>query len=129
MNKRSPVSLAPLAALLFVGSALAQTIPSANPSDADRINNRCPEATLSTDPAAPCSDAVPNGLPGGAVVLPPGNSAAVNGNVSAGSTGTSISTTGMPSTGMMNSGTSSNPGAMGTGAVPANGAARSPARR
>lgn len=128
MNKSFPVSLAPLAALLLAGSALAQTIPSPNPSgvDADRVDRRCTSTTLSTDTAAPCSDDVQNDGPrvSPVVVRPPGN-----GNTSAGSIGTSTGTTGMPSTGTMNSGTSSIPGAIGTGAVSAGGAARTPARQ
>ena len=128
MNKSSPVSLAPLAALLLAGSALAQTIPSPNLSgvDADRVDRRCTSTTLSTDAAAPCSDDVQNDGPrvSPVVVHPPGS-----GNTSAGFTGTSMGTTGMPSTGTMNSGTSSIPGAIGTGAVSASGAARTPARR
>jgi hypothetical protein len=157
MNKSSPVSLAPLAALLLAGSALAQTIPSPNPSgvDADRVDRRCTSATLTTDASAPCSDDVlndgPRVLP--VVVRAPGNSTAGSGNTSAGtttqpspsstgtastgttgntgagSTGASMGTTGMPSTGTVNSGTSSIPGATGTGAVSASGAARTPARR
>ena len=76
MNKPSSVSLAPLAALLLAGSALAQTIPSPNPSgvDADRVDRRCSSTTLSTDASAPCSDDVlndgPRVLP--AVVRAPG---------------------------------------------------------
>jgi hypothetical protein len=157
MNKSSPVSLAPLAALLLAGSALAQTIPSPNPSsvDADRVDRRCTSTALSTDASAPCSGDVLKDRPGvlPVAVRPPGNSTTGNGNTSAGtttqpspgstgtaptgtmgntgagSTETSMGTTGMPSTGTMNSGTSSIPGATGTGAVPASGAARTPARR
>ena len=128
MNKSFPVSLAPLAALLLAGSALAQTIPSPNPSggDADRVDRRCTSTTLSTDATAPCSDDVQNDGPrvSPVVVRAPGS-----GNTSAGSIGTFTGTTGMPSTGTMNSGTSSIPGAIGTGAVSASGAARTPARR
>lgn len=123
MNKSSPVSLAPLAALLLAGSALAQTVPSPNPSgvDAGRVDRRCTTTTLSTDATAPCSDDVLNDRPGGfpVVVRPPGNSTAGSGNMGAGtstqpnpgstgtgstgttgagSTGTSTGTTGMPST-------------------------------
>jgi hypothetical protein len=140
MTKSSPVSLAPLAALLLAGSALAQTIPSANPSgvDADRVDRHCTSTTLSNDASAPCSDDVlndrPRELP--VVVRAPGNSTAGSGNASAGtttqpspgSTGT-MGTTGMPSTGTVNSDTSSIPGATGTGAVSASGAARTPGRR
>ena len=133
MNKSSPVSLAPLAALLLAGSALAQTIPSPNLSgvDADRIDHRCASATLSTDAAATCSDDVQNDGPrvSPVVVRPPDNGMAGNSNTSAGSTGTSMGTTDMPSTGSVDSATSSMPGTTGTGAVSANGAARPPARR
>jgi hypothetical protein len=146
MNKPSSVSLAPLAALLLAGSALAQTIPSPNPSgvDADRVDRRCTSTTLSADASAPCSDDVLNDGPrvSPVVVRPPGNSTAGSGNTSAGTTtqpspgntgagptGTPMGTTGMPSTGAVNSGTSSIPGATGTGAVSASGAARTPARR
>ena len=128
MNKSFPVSLAPLAALLLAGSALAQTIPSPNPSgvDADRVDRRCTSTTLSADASAPCSGDVLNDRPGvlPVVVRAPGNSTAGSGNTSAGSTGTSMGTMGMPSTGTVNSGTSSIPGATGTGAVSASGAAR-----
>jgi len=50
MHKRSPVSLAPLAALLLAGSALARSIPNPNPSgaDSDRVNRRCTTATLAS---------------------------------------------------------------------------------
>ena len=158
MNKSSPVSLAPLAALLLAGSALAQTIPSPHPSDvdADRVNRRCTSTTLSTDAAAPCSDDVLNDRPDAlpfVVLRPPGNSTAGSGNMStgtttqpspgstgtastgtagnmgAGTTGTPMGATGMPSTGTVNPGTSSIPGATGSGAVSASGAARTPARR
>jgi hypothetical protein len=102
MNKSSPVSLAPLAALLLAGSALAQTIPSPDPSgvDADRVNRRCASTTLSTDASAPCPDDVLNDRPGvlPVVVRPPGDSTAGSGNTSPGSSGTSMGTTGMPST-------------------------------
>jgi hypothetical protein len=128
MNKSSPVSLAPLAALLIAGSVLAQTIPSPNASgvDADRIDRRCTSTTLSTDATAPCSDDVRNDGPrvSPLVVRPPGS-----GNTSAGFTGTSMGTTGMPSTGTVNSGTSSMPGATAPGAVSASGAVRRPAAR
>ena len=133
MNKSSPVSLAPLAALLLAGSALAQTIPSPNLSgvDANRIDHRCTSATLSTDAATTCSDDVQNDGPriSPVVVRPPDNGMAGNSNTSAGSTGTSMGTTGMPSTGTVNSGISSMPGATGTGAVSANGVVRTPAAR
>jgi hypothetical protein len=121
MNKSSAIFLAPLAALLLAGSALAQTVVSPNPSgvDADRVNRRCTTTTLSTDATAPCSDDVLNDRPGGfpVVARPPGNSTVGSGNMSAGtqasprstgtastgttgagSTGTSAGTTGMPST-------------------------------
>ena len=119
MNKFSPVSLAPLAALLLAGSALAQTIPSASPSgvDADRVDRRCTSTTLSNDASAPCSDDVLNDRPRvlPVVVRAPGNSTAGSGNASAG-------TTTQPSPGST--------GTMGTTGMPsASGAARTPARR
>src|ERR1035437_3119348 len=84
MNKSFPVSLAPLAALLLAGSALAQTIPSLSPLgvDADRVDRRCTSTTLSTDTAAPCSDDVQNDGPrvSPVVVHPP-----ESGNTSSGS--------------------------------------------
>lgn len=133
MNKFSPVSLAPLAALLLAGSALAQTIPSPGPSsvDADRADRRCTSATLSVDASAPCSDDVLSALPGAlpVVVHPAGTSTSGSGNTGVGSTGTSMGTPGMQSTGTVNSGTSSISGATGTGAVSAGGAAPTPARR
>jgi hypothetical protein len=114
MNKSSPVSLAPLAALLLAGSALAQTIPSPSPSsvDADRVDRRCTSATLSTDASAPCSDDVRNGpgvLP--VVVRAPGNSTTGSGNTSAGTT------------------TQPSPGTTGTAPTGTMGAARTPAHR
>ena len=115
MNKSSPVSLAPLAALLLAGSALAQTIPSPNPSgvDADRVDRRCTSTTLTTDASAPCSDDVlndgPRVLP--VVVRTPGNSTAESGNTSAGTT-----TQPSPgSTGTASTGTTGNTGAGFTG--------------
>ena len=102
MNKSSPVSLATLAALLLAGSAVAQIIPSPNPSDLDaRVDRRCTSTTLSADASAPCSNDVLNDRPGElpVVIRAPGNSTAGSGNTSAGSIGTSMGTTGMPSTG------------------------------
>lgn len=109
-----PVSLAPLAVLLVAGSALAQTIPSPNPSsvDADRVNRRCTTSTLSTDASAPCPDDVLIDRPGPVVVRPPGNGVAGSNNTSAGSTGTSTGTTGIPPTGRVNPAPSSIPGLM-----------------
>src|ERR1019366_10127173 len=86
MNKSSPVSLAPLAALLLAGSALAQTIPSPNPPgvDADRVDRRCTSTTLSTDASAPCADDVLNDGPRvSPVVVRPPNSAVGSDNTSA----------------------------------------------
>ena len=107
MNKSFPVSLAPLAALLLAGSALAQTISSPSPSgvDADRVDRRCTSTTLSTDTAAPCSDDVQNDGPrvSPVVVRPTGNtgttSTGTTSNMGAGPSGTSTGSTGMQSTG------------------------------
>jgi hypothetical protein len=125
MNKSSPVLLAPLAALLLAGSALAQAIPSPNPlgEDADRVDHRCTSTTLSTDASTPCADDVLNDGPrvSPVVVRPPGS-----GNTSAGSTEPFTGTAGMPSTGTMSLGTSSNPGTTGTQST---GTASTPARR
>jgi hypothetical protein len=133
MNTPFSVSLAPLAALLLAGSALAQTIPSPNPSgvEADRIDRRCTSTALSADASAPCSDDVRNDGPRESpiVVRPPSSGMVGSGNTSAGSTGTSMGTTGMPSTGSPNSGTSSMQGATGTGPASAIGATQTPARR
>ncbi len=124
MNKPSPVSLVPLALLLLSGAALAQTVSAPNPSgvDADRVNRRCPTATLSTDASAPCSDDVLYDGPAPAVVRPPGNA-------SAGPTGTFVGTTGTLPTGTVNPGSVTMPGATAAGAAPANGAVRPPATR
>jgi hypothetical protein len=132
MNKSSPVSLAPLAALLLAGSALAQTIPSPNPSgvDANRVDRRCTSTTLSTDASTPCSDDVLNDRLGVSpvVVRAPGNSTAGSGNTSTGTTtqpslgGTGTASTG--TTGNTDAGsTGPSMGTMGSGAV------RTPARR
>ena len=51
MNRRFTFSLAPLAAFLLAGSALAQT-------DSSRADRNCTRSTLSTDPTAPCADDV-----------------------------------------------------------------------
>lgn len=58
MNKLYPVILSLSAAFLLIGSALAQTTSSRNPSaeNADRIDRHCTSSTLATDPSAPCSD-------------------------------------------------------------------------
>jgi hypothetical protein len=116
MNKSSPVSFAPLAALLLAGSALAQTIPSPDPSgvDASRADRHCISTTLATDASAPCSGDVLNDRPGEVPLVlrsTPGSS--TPGTVTT-STGTQ-SNTGTAST-------TSNAGAMGTGATSATGA-------
>jgi hypothetical protein len=103
MNKFSTVSLAPLAALLLAGSALAQTTPS---PDTNRADRRCTSATLSTDASTQCPDDVvkdPGASP--VVVRAPANSTAGSG------TGTGTTTGG---TGTASSGTA---GSMGSGST------------
>lgn len=144
MNKSSPVSLAPLAALLFAGSALAQAI-SPSGADANRADRHCISTTLSADPSAPCSGDVLNDRPGetpaAARYAPPNSTAGSvtpNTAIQPGSTGTTVTGTvnaGAGSTptgtsmGTGTSGTSSTAGATGTGAASATGAAGAPARR
>lgn len=131
VHKSFPVLLAPLAALLLAGTALAQGVDA-------RVDRHCTSTTLSADASAPCSSDVLNDGSGnagaGTTTQPsPGSTGTAltgsRGIVGAGSTATSMGTTGMPSTGTVNSGTSSIPGAMGTGAVSAGGSAVTPARR
>jgi hypothetical protein len=111
MKKSSTVSLAPLAALLLAGSALAQTLPD---PDANRTNRRCTSATLSTDASTPCPDDVRNGPPGGSpvVVRAPANSTAGSNT----STGTTSGGTGTAS--------ASPAGSMGAGSTGATGMRR-----
>lgn len=62
--------------LLVSGMAFAQT--SGSTSSDSRINRRCPDATLGTDPAAPCAGEVLNDrAPPPRVVAPPNTGLAV----------------------------------------------------
>ena len=62
MKKLPPVSMMALSALLLAGSALGQSSPSG--VDTSRADRRCPSNTLSSDPAASCSDDVLIDRPG-----------------------------------------------------------------
>jgi hypothetical protein len=129
MNKSFPVLLAPLAALLLAGSALAQT-------SASRVDHACTTSTLSTDPAAPCTDDVLNDRRdnSAATYRAPTPAAAGSGSMGTGTTyqpgvgGTGPASTGAAGNiGAGSAGTSM--GTTGTGAMPTSGTAGTPARQ
>ena len=112
---RKSFSLIPIAAIVIVGSALAQTTPPDS-----RISQRCTTTGLSPDASGRCpddvlKDTIPSAAP--QVAAPPAGSA--TGSISAGppATGTATGNMGAGTPGMASSGTPVPTGASGMGSA------------